>query len=79
MIPNFDKLYLAIIIFVTLYMLLNIIQPSFIFDHENNCLRNFGVGYSHTTVLSLWLVTILLAIFSYFIVIYMYHLQNMWF
>jgi hypothetical protein len=79
MIQNIDKIYLAIFLFVVLYFLLNIIQPAAIYDHERNCLRQFGVGYKHTTILSLWLVTILLAIFSYFTVIYIYNLNNMWF
>ncbi len=76
---NVDKLYLAIILFVTLYLLLNIIQPSIIYDHQLNCLRQFGIGYKHTTIVTLWLATILLAIFSYFIVIYVYYLKNMWY
>lgn len=74
-----DKLYLAIIIFVTLYMILNTVQPSFIYNHKQNCLRQFGIGYKHTSVVTLWLATILLAIFSYFIVIYSYYIQNMWY
>ena len=76
---NVDKLYLAILIFVTLYLLINIIKPEFIFNSKQNCLRPFGIGYTNTTVLTLWLVSIVLAIFSYFLVIYIYHLNNMWF
>ena len=76
---NFDKLYLAIILFVTLYLLLNIIQPNIIYNHQLNCLRQFGVGYKHTTIITLWLATILLAIFSYFTVIYIFYLKNMWY
>lgn len=74
-----DKLYLAIILFVSLYMILNTIQPNFIYNHEQNCLRQFGIGYKHTTVITLWLATILLAIFSYFTVIYVYYIRNMWY
>ena len=74
-----DKLYLAVIIFITLYLLLNIIQPNAIFNHKHNCLRPFGVGYRNATVITLWIATILLAIFSYFIVIYMYYLLNLWY
>ena len=79
MFENMDKLYLAIILFVSLYMILNTIQPNFIYNHEQNCLRQFGIGYKHTSVVTLWLATILLAIFSYFIVIYSYYIQNMWY
>lgn len=74
-----DKLYLSIFLFISLYSLVNIIQPNFIFNHKQNALRSFGVGYKNTTVLSLWLVSILLAIVSYFIVIYYFNIMNMWF
>ena len=74
-----DKLYLSIFLFVSLYSIVNIIQPSSIFNHQQNALRPFGVGYKHTTILSLWLVSILLAILSYFIVIYYFNVMNMWF
>ena len=74
-----DKLYLAIILFVSLYMILNTVQPNFIFNHELNCLRQFGIGYKNTTVITLWLATILLAILSYFTVIYVYYIRNMWY
>lgn len=78
-IKNVDKLYLAIFLFIILYLLINIIKPNFIFNKQENCLRDFGVGYKNTSVLSLWVVSILLAIISYLIVIYVFHLQNKWF
>ena len=74
-----DKLYLSIFLFVSLYSIINIVQPSFIYNHQQNSLRPFGVGYKNTTILSLWLVSILLAIISYFIVIYYLNSLNMWF
>ncbi len=76
---NVDKLYISITLFISLYMIVHTVKPSFIYNHRQNCLRPFGIGYRNTTVLSLWLVSILLAIFSYFIVIYVYHLQDKWF
>lgn len=76
---SFDKLYLALCIFLFTYSLIVYLKPHMIFDNKKNCLRQFGVGYKNTTIFSLWLVSIILAIFSYFIVIYIYHLQNMWF
>ena len=78
-IKNVDKLYLAIFLFIILYLLINIIKQNFIFNKQENCLRDFGVGYKNTSVLSLWVVSILLAIISYLIVIYVFHLQNKWF
>lgn len=78
-IQNFDKLYLAIVIFLSLYLIIITIKPNFIFDNKKNTLRQFGVGYKNTTILTLWITTILLAIFSYFIVIYIYYIKNMWY
>jgi hypothetical protein len=76
---DLDKLYLSIFLFVSLYSIINILQPSSIYNHQQNTLRPFGVGYKNTTILSLWLVSILLAIFSYLIVIYYLNILNMWF
>ncbi len=76
---NIDKLYLSITLFISLYLIVVITKPGMIYDHRRNCLRQFGVGYRNTTVITLWLTSILLAIVSYFIVIYVYHLQNRWF
>ena len=76
---NIDKLYLSITLFISLYLIVVITKPGMIYDHRRNCLRQFGVGYRNTTVITLWLTSILLAIVSYFIVIFVYHLQNRWF
>ncbi|MGYP001230512751 len=76
---NVDKLYFAITLFICLYMIVIILKPSFIYNHQQNCLRHFGIGYKNTSVFTLWIVSIFLAIMSYFIVIYTYHLQNKWF
>ena len=74
-----DKLYLSVFLFVSLYSIINIIQPNAIYNHQQNSLRPFGVGYKNTTILSLWFVSILLAILSYFVVIYYFNIMNMWF
>jgi len=79
MITNLNRVSLSIILFLILYSIINAVKPDFIFDNKKNTVRNFGVGYKNTTVLTLWIVSIALAIFSYFIVIYYYQLVNMWF
>lgn len=79
MFNNLSRLSLSIVLFLTLYFIVTAIKPNFIFDNKKNTIRNFGVGYKNTTVLTLWIVSIFLAIFSYFIVIYYYQLVNMWF
>ena len=76
---SFDKLYLALCIFLFAYSLTIYLKPNMIFDNRKNCLRQFGVGYKNTTIFSLWLSVSFWLYFSYFMVIYIYHLQNMWF
>tara|TARA_Y100000385_G_scaffold277979_1_gene325698 strand:+ start:564 stop:803 length:240 start_codon:yes stop_codon:yes gene_type:complete len=79
MLNNLSRLSLSIILFIVLYTIVNFIKPEFIFDNKKDTIRSFGVGYKNTTVFTLWLVSIFLAIFSYFIIIYYYQSRNMWF
>ena len=71
--------YLSIILFLIFFSIIVFIKPNFIYNNKDDTLRQFGVGYKNTTVLSLWLVSIFLAIFSYYVVIYWLNLQNLWF
>ena len=66
---------LIVILYLILYSLLTFFKPNFLFDNEKDLLRSFGVGYNNTTIMPLWLCSILLAIFSYFIIIYIFHLR----
>jgi uncharacterized BrkB/YihY/UPF0761 family membrane protein len=59
----------AIIIFVVVYALIVLSKTSLIFNKDGS-LREFGVGYSTRSVLPAWLVAILIAIISYFTVLY---------
>ena len=70
-----EVFFYILFIYLILYILINIIKPNLIFDNEKNTLRPFGVGYKHTTIIPLWLVSILLGIFSYFLIIYLNHLR----
>lgn len=65
----------VILLYIFLYVLINIVKPSIIFNDVLNKNRSFGVGYKNTTILPLWLVSIILAIFSYFTVLHIYNLQ----
>ena len=69
---NFIKNHLtfcAILIFLILYFIILHIKPTLIYE-EDGSLRHFGIGYDKRTVLPAWLVAIILAIFSYFFVLY---------
>ena len=37
---NVDKLYFAITLFICLYMIVIILKPSFIYNHQQNCCHN---------------------------------------
>jgi hypothetical protein len=64
-----NKVNVAIMIFIFLAFAIHYNQPSLLYT-ENGGFREFGVGYSHKTVLPIWLVIILSAIFSYYAVLY---------
>jgi hypothetical protein len=59
----------AIIIFLILYCILIFSKTSLIFNTDGS-LRQFGVGYNTRSVLPIWLLSIVIAILSYFSVLY---------
>jgi hypothetical protein len=59
----------AILLYVAVFMIVQYMNPSFIYN-EDGSLREFGIGYSSKTVLPIWLVAILLGILSYVAVYY---------
>jgi hypothetical protein len=60
----------SIVIFMFLFMIVIITKPSIIFNSDGT-FRNFGIGYSKKTVTPIWLVTIILAIISYFAILFL--------
>ena len=59
----------TMILFLSLFSLLVIMKPKFMFNKDGT-IKNFGLGYTKKTVLPIWLIAIILAIISYFVVIY---------
>jgi hypothetical protein len=59
----------SIILFVTIFSLIQYIQPSIIYNSDGS-LRQFGIGTKKKTVLPIWLMSLILAIFSYLFVLY---------
>ncbi len=59
----------SLFVFVLSYFVLNTVKPKFLYN-DNMTLRQFGVGYRKKTVLPLWLISIVLAILSYFSILY---------
>ena len=66
---------LSITIFIMLFTVIHMVKPGFIYNKDGS-LRQFGVGRKLSTVLPSWLLAILLAIFSYLIVIVLLQRSN---
>ena len=64
-----NRLSFAILLFLVMFSLIHFLKPSIIYNDEGG-FRPFGVGYRHKTVIPIWVVAIILAIFSYMFVIY---------
>jgi hypothetical protein len=65
---RYHKLNIAIFIFLLLFSLVHYLKPGIFYDNDGS-FRPFGVGYKHKTVIPIWIVAILLAIFSYLAVL----------
>lgn len=70
-----NRLIMILMVYFICYGILLWLKPGIIYDESKKGLRSFGVGYKHTTILPLWLVSIFLAIFSYFVVLYFIHIR----
>jgi hypothetical protein len=66
---NANKVNIAILIFLVMFSIIHISKPSILYNEEGG-FRPFGVGYRHKTVIPIWGVSIVVAIFSYLAVLY---------
>lgn len=73
--PDVNILYIIIAVYISLYCTIVYFKPSFLYDEKTETFRQFGVGYKNTTILPLWLISIILAIVSYFVCLYILHLK----
>jgi len=60
-----NKIIVAIFIYVLLYSMINILKPAFMYNPDGS-IKHFGVGYRKKTIIPMWLISILIAIISYF-------------
>ena len=67
---------ISIIIFAAIYGVIVLSKPGFMYNKDGS-LRQFGVGFQKKTILPAWLIAIILAIFSYFSVLYYISLPKM--
>jgi hypothetical protein len=68
--------FISTIIFIIIYALINYIKPNILYN-ENKELRQFGIGYKNKTILPCWLLTILISIFSYYVILYIIAYPNL--
>ena len=59
----------SIILFIIIFCIVQVIKPNFIYNDDGS-LKQFGLGVRQKTVVPIWLVTMILAIFSYLFVLY---------
>ena len=62
-----NALSASIMLFILLFIIMKLLKPSFIFDKKGG-IRHFGIGKTKKTVIPIWLVSMVLAIFSYILV-----------
>lgn len=68
----------AIAIFIVIYGAIVYTKPKFMYLDDGS-LRQFGVGFQRKTVLPAWLVAVVIAILSYFAVLYYISIPRMQF
>jgi len=59
----------SILVFLFLFVVIMVTKPSFVYTKEG-AIRDFGMGYKNRTIFPMWLVTIVIAILSYFIIMF---------
>jgi len=66
---RYHKLSISIIIFLVLFSIVHMMKPTMLYNDDGS-FRQFGVGYRHKTVIPIWGVSMVIAIFSYMFVMY---------
>jgi hypothetical protein len=64
-----NRVNVAVLLFVLFAFVIHYMQPAMLYNDDGS-FREFGVGYLHKTVFPIWLVILLLSIFSYYSVLY---------
>lgn len=58
------KIYVIILLYLVIFSCIHLMKPSLLYNEEGS-FRPFGLGYRHKTVISMWVISIVLAIFCY--------------
>ena len=59
----------SIVLFVVIFSLIQLAEPAFLYEKDGS-LRKFGIGTKKKTVIPIWFLTLILAIFCYLFVLY---------
>lgn len=60
---------LSISVFLIIFCVIQYVKPGFLYNRDGS-LRDFGLNNTRKTILPIWLLTMIIAIFSYVIVLY---------
>jgi len=64
-----NHLTISILLFIFFFAIIQVWKPVLIYNNDGS-LRQFGIGYRKRTVVPLWLIVILLSIFTFSISLY---------
>ena len=64
-----NKVSFSIVLFLVLLSIVHYTKPALIYD-KHGAFREFGLGYKEKTVISMWVLSIILGILSYLVVSY---------
>jgi hypothetical protein len=70
-----SQLTMSIFLFIVVFGFLQLSQPKWLYNYDGS-LREFGVGWKNKTILPVWVLAILLGIFSYLTVLFFYPIQR---
>lgn len=59
-----NKLSIALILFTTLFCIIIYLKPRFLFT-KDGAIRQFGLGKINSSIIPIWIVVFILAIFCY--------------
>ena len=64
-----NKISVSIVFFIISLYFIHLIKPNIIYNSDGSY-KSFGIGFKNKTVVPIWLVSVILAIFSYLFVYY---------
>jgi len=59
----------SIILFLVIFCIIQLAEPAFLYDKDGS-LRQFGLGTQKKTIIPIWFLTFIIAIFSYLFILY---------